>query len=721
MNETRGVAGRRMIRILVPLLVLATALPAPADPADVELTVAKSSGPDELTLAWSGGTPAYHVFRSPEEATVVEDANRVADLLELSLVVERGVTAIEFFQVTDSLLVDPANSRVFATSACLTAGTGALATVVVDLFDALNQPIPNGVVSIETTNGSLGLIDDDGGTYWATLTPPGAAGVDATVLVEANGVPLDTVSVVDIAGPFTDSAGGAGGCPADGNLRVRVVDETGAPVASARVLIGDEETFDAFRTVWNAPPDAVNTAVTDVDGIAEFVDLGSALDGPLTVTAAAADRRYFTWIDVDAADLVIPLSRVYPDDPTGELTGTVTPVSAPNGAPIEFATVVPDMRLDELRQFSLDSLFSDLECYSPGGVTGDVPIQRNVYLPAQCALFVFGCLQSLPEHPWTSAFDFGERKILALRGSAPLLALISDDVRAMLRDASLDGIGVEDVTVNMPGPLPQTAFVTESVTGNVSCNIANVPPLADTLCVAGGDWDSAGDPGLAPGEGRLFISGYGLLELGAVGTVSGVSTVDRVGDFAGIEYIAGAVAQYLDPTEPGIPAGTALGQTAILDRSGADLSGGATLSFTDFFPIRTLSRAERDFSLAALPGAGHPAAHVNRVSIDQVVTETYTACGPEQRIESFTLWEIYAPGASDGWTLPTPPAGWPRQSIGGDLAGLVDPTATPEDDTLTWTAETSHLGTHPGFDFDRLRLVGLVRYVTHVTTNEVDY
>ena len=46
MNETRGVAGRWMMPILVPIFVLATALPAPVYSADVEPTLAQSPGPD---------------------------------------------------------------------------------------------------------------------------------------------------------------------------------------------------------------------------------------------------------------------------------------------------------------------------------------------------------------------------------------------------------------------------------------------------------------------------------------------------------------------------------------------------------------------------------------------------------------------------------------------------------------------------------------------------
>jgi hypothetical protein len=54
---------------------------------------------------------------------------------------------------------------------------------------------------------------------------------------------------VSFAEPLTLTGGGAGGCPADGNLRVRVVDETGLPISGANVMIGAAETLDEFQTI----------------------------------------------------------------------------------------------------------------------------------------------------------------------------------------------------------------------------------------------------------------------------------------------------------------------------------------------------------------------------------------------------------------------------------------------------------------------------------------
>jgi hypothetical protein len=269
--------------------------------------------------------------------------------------------------------------------------------------------------------------------------------------------------------------------------------------------------------------------------------------------------------------------------------------------------------------------------------------------------------------------------------------------------------------------------VTHPLAANLSCTIDGPPASADVFCVAAGDWDSASDPGLTPGAGRLFVSGFRLGDAAAQTgpfSITGVTTVAETGSFAGIDYLAAAVAQYNDPAKPGIPPGTADGTSAILDRSGTAFGGaGGTVAFDDFFPIRTLARSGRDFAASALPGTGHPSAHLDRVTVERVIDETYTACAADDstRQRRQPLWDVWLPGGTGAWSLPAPPAGWPRTGLGFELAGLFDPLATSENDRVRWSASSLHLATLPGFDFDRLALAELRLHLTHVTRNEADY
>jgi hypothetical protein len=245
------------------------------------------------------------------------------------------------------------------------------------------------------------------------------------------------------------------------------------------------------------------------------------------------------------------------------------------------------------------------------------------------------------------------------------------------------------------------------------------------FCVAGADYDSGAFPQMTTGEGRLFVigldSGIAVAPPGSLNLA--VTSIADTGAFAGIEYLGGAIA-FWDEANPNAEPGTEKGSTVVFDRSNASFDGsGGAMTFDDFFPIRLLARAGRDFALAALPGAPHPVAHYTRTEVEQLVTETYTACLPSDAVRERRrrYWTVIGPGSHDGFTLPTPPATWPRAALGGDLAGLVDTSATPEDDLLVWTNTTFHEGLHPAFDYDRIRLFTFRSFVTHASTNEVAY
>jgi hypothetical protein len=679
---------------------------------------------DTLELTWSGGEQPYLVYRSADPKAVVTAATRIAVTSESDVVVPLGPGPVDFFLVVN---VDRASAATI-TSACLTAGTAARSAVEVELRDSLGHPLEGAAVAMTTDVGALGPVVPDGAVYRAVLTSPEIANGPATIGITADGATLLGQPSVAIAGPLTGTDGGAGGCPADGNLRVRVVDETGLPISGANVMVGSFEALDAFSTVPGGAPDGPNTGFTDPDGYVEFVDFGANLDGPQTLTAAAEDRRYLTLVDVDAADAVLPLAAVDASEPAGTFEGDVTNVPAPPNDPIELAVMVPDLSFETILSFRLDALFADSECYDAGGVAGSSPLPGNVFIPAQCALQIFICLQQLPQHPYRSPdVPYGDRRLLAIRAEAPLEALTSDDFSQALQSISLNGIGVVPFTVASPGPSGLDIPITDALQSNLDCTIDGAPANSDVSCVAAGDWDSALDPDLPPGAGRLFAMGFRFGD--SAGTtapfvIDGVTTVARTGDFSDIDYLGAAVAQYLDPAKPGIPPGTASGTSAILDRSGTSFDGaGGALTFDRFFPVRTLSRRSRSFTLAALPGTGHPEPTLTRVVLSRAITETYNACVADDSTRTIeqVLWEIYLPGPTESWELPTPPIGWPRQEFGGDLAGLVDPAATPEDDRLEHAAATFHLETPSGYDYDRLRFSDIRLRATHVTRNVVDY
>jgi len=620
---------------------------------------------------------------------------------------------------------DPA-SPVEVTSACLTLGSGAQSAIVVSLLDLGGNPITGSSVTMMTDAGTLGSVSSAGNQYWAVLDPP-ASGTGATITIAADGVPLDTSPSVSFADPVSAPEGGAGGCPADGNLRVTVLDMSGAPLSGANVMVGGSEQTGLFVTDFGAAPDGANTAGTDPSGLVEFRDFGTNLDGPLTVTAAAAGYQYFSFVEIDAGDLVLALPQVDPTPATSIYGGDVAPLPAPDNDPIEFAAVVADATIDQLATFDLASLFGENECHAAGGLVGDLVVPSNIYLPDQCAVAFIGCFASIPEHSWSLPLEGGDRLLFALGGGLPL-AVAQSGLEDALADAFdyVNAIGVDPVTVTPPTPVTLTAGISNAISAPVvTCTVSNAPVDADVYCLTGGDYDSGAFPSMTPGEGRLFVTGLkaGLAVAGPATLGLSVTSLVDAGDFAGMEYVGGALA-FWDEANLAAPPGTARGSTAVFDRSNSSFDGtGGALAFADFFPIRTLARAGRDFSTSALPGGSHPPADYTRSEIVQVISETYSACvvNDSTRERRYGYWTVVAPGASDSFTLPTPPPGWPRAGLGGDLAGLVDVTATPEDDVLVWTQTTVYEGLSPSFDYDQIRLFDFRSFVTHSTTNEADY
>ncbi len=623
---------------------------------------------------------------------------------------------------SDCADIDP-TSAVVTTSSCLTASTGAQAAVVVTLLHINGSPIAGADVLMNTTAGALSAVSGSGNTYWAILTPPNSSG-SATVTVTANGTLLATEPTIDILPAYT-GAGGAGGCPVDGNLRVRVVDATGAPLAGAHVMVGMAEVSGLYEDTYGAGPSAASTATTNAQGYVEWRDFGAALDGAQTVTAGATDRQYTTFYALDAADLVLPLEPVVSAAPTGKYHGDALNVSVNAGDPIEFVFVLPHIDVVDLTGFRLEALLADSECYPAGGSVGDVEVPGNIYIPAQCALSIGICLQTLPEHEYTTApLGFGPNRLVALEGTVPLDAITGGGgLASALLQLSLRQIGAQAITVAASGQTIQNLDTPTNLTSNVACSITNAPTAADAFCLAAGDWESAG-AGLTPGAGHLFVMGFKVGDTVGNPTLSitGVTSAAKAGAFAGIDYVGAAVATYLDAGKVGIPPGTDGGASGILNRSGSPWAAGPMV-FDNFFPIRTMTRAGRDFSLSSLPGATHPPAHLVRHTLFQEVDETYAACAPgsASRTRSQRLWDIYTHGAADAFALPTLPASWPRANIAGDLQGLVDPAATPEADKVVWTSLTAYEGLNAGFLYDAIELADYRAFVTHVTTNKVDF
>ena len=626
---------------------------------------------------------------------------------------------------TDCVAGIDTSSVVTVTSSCLTAGLPgpAQSAVLLTLTDARGNAVNAATVSMSTTLGSLSAVSSSGNQYWAILSAPGTGSGTATISVTANGIALATRPAVTIAARFSDVTGGTGGCGADGNIRVRAVDASGNPISGAVVMVGTAPAASSLVTTYRSAASGSNNATTDADGYAVFRDFGTTLDGTVTVTAGATDREYVTISASNAADFVLPLRQLRPTVQTGSYAGALTGINASGN--IEAGLMLADTDLNNLATFSFAGLLARNTCVNIP-LVGNTAIPNNVYLPRQTVIIL-----TLNEKRYASAAtNYGDRFLYGLGGNLPTSAVTGGGGLAnALGSITLTNFGGGTATVNAAGPTNRDIALGTTLRNNVGCNLTNYPAASDVFCVSVGDIDSGGASALTAGEGRLIFQGFKTAVAGTNSAtavnLTNLTTVDNVGALANMEYLAISAAFYNDKARAGIPAGTANGTSAIFNRAGVDLfAGNPTVSFNNYLPIRSVARTGRAITLGAATNATSPAApDFTELTVKQVVNTTYSGCATNDSSESsrYPVWRVIAPATATSVSLPTLPAGWPRAALAGDLSGLLDTTATAENDSLEISVATTDMGIHPGFTYPTFRFADFVKYATHVSSNQAGF
>lgn len=636
-----------------------------------------------------------------------------------------------------------AASSVAATTSCLTVGTGATAVVYVDLTDAAGQPLSGASVNIEADEPALtwaGPVAESlarPGTYYRLLQAPASApaGNDTVVSVMAQTfsgscqsrlVTMNTTVTITFA-PAT--AGTAGGCALDDNLRVRVLEAgSGVPLAGAYVMVGDaqatvfEPDFDAVLAGTASVP---NTGQTDAQGYLEFTDHGTALQGPLMVTAGLDGYGYTSYADSDAADLVLYLEPITTPPASATIEGQVTglPVVTKDGW-MDAGMVMNQLGLDSVVRFRFDDLLAQqAECWlaASAPLVGDqwVEMPSNIYVPQQVEHYwIFDI--TVNEHRYTTVpLEIGaaDQHIVALAGQVPW----DDVINLLLNGGSLAGI-VPLLDIQRIG-LIQRATISGDETNvaidaaiglnaNAACLLSDKHPSlagSDDMCLALGDWAGG------QGSGPMFIMGFGQLS-GGSGTVT---TVADNGPYAGIGYLGFGVSAYLDSGS--LPPGEewkASATSGVLDRSGNLGPGGGSLNFSQLLGITPLSVSGAAAYAWNDVSYSNSTVDLTQHDLELWDTATYSIGANCNDITVVTgrsvLWRVYAPGGTTSFTLPQLPAGWPRAADGG----LASPGA---DQLLHWSFAAYHLGLLAGgFDFDAGDITTLLDWVTHTSTNGLD-
>ena len=147
--------------------------------------------------------------------------------------------------------------------------------------------------------------------------------------------------------------------------------DTGAAISGAFVMIG----------LKAGEPFAGNFGLTNASGVITFDS--SVLKGSQTITAGADDYRFFSFVDVNDSQVVIPLQPKIPASETASVIGGLTGFDGTsNDGLLQAALVIPTMDLDALMMLDFSSLLSE-DVLLMSVLGNDIYIPGNIVIPEQ--------------------------------------------------------------------------------------------------------------------------------------------------------------------------------------------------------------------------------------------------------------------------------------------------------------------------------------------------
>jgi hypothetical protein len=575
-------------------------------------------------------------------------------------------------------------------TACVVAGSAARVLAWVDLQDTTGAPLVGATVTIGGSPATASTAAP--GVYWREIVAgavPGPSTLPVVATVCGDTENLTPIAITTVAANAT--AGGTGGCsPAGGNVRVRVVDETGAPINNASVLVGSAAgnpfQHSPEALFGGGPPASTNLATTNAMGYVAFYDYGGALAGPITVTAGANNRALFTLAGGDASDVVLALPLLHPPVAATTIYGNTAGSSStwpPTGCvDVDAGIVLPKLGLDFFSAVDIAQLFGKERCWDTmNGLVGVVAIPENLYLPAQSIgpLCLGG---SLAQAPWSLALDNGTTENVGMvLASAPY-----DDVQA-----ALSGGGLEDLLailtyrrigffLNESVPTPPTGnrsvVMNETYPNNFTVTYSGRPAEADVVGLTAADYAGTS------GSGPTFLIGSAVHPFDVAGSSITIPNSDLNATGGGVQMpqkvrrFASVAAMYLDDAaHPGIPANRRGGVTTVLLRGGASPPfgpTGGTGSVTSWLAISgTTFTAPSTFTWEnATANGNQPLYSVHELTIESSrFHPVLAACQTENevRADASVQWIVVKPFAldcagSECFTLPSLPPSFPRYS-----------------------------------------------------------
>lgn len=481
-----------------------------------------------------------------------------------------------------------------------------------------------------------------------------------------------------------ESHGSTGGGAIAGICHVTVVEaDSGDPIQDAFVMIGSKP----------GQPFADNYGVTDENGDITFTN--AALVGAQTITAGKDRYRFFSFLEVNANVVEIPLERRSPAVDTSQVTGSLdnfVEVES-NDSLLQAALVIPTLTLEDLMSLDFSALLSEEVPLEILGQTIDVP--GNIVIPTQTEKVVIPIEISKPSYQ-LSLPTGTVQNLFSLGVQAPVGELTGGD--------SFDLFSVEPIRVGMArdveitGNIVQDINMNKTLNDNLTLNTNNTPQGSEILLISAGEIN--GDAEVYPGgSGGLFLMDFDK-KAGGSDTTSVLGTVDRTEPFSDTRYLAVAVCYAGEITELN-------NVTAIVDRG--DSKDGfvptTTRTLDTFFsPVQLNPVNGNRFTFSNATQAGiSPQPDLNVALLSLVKTV-------DGETETEILWTLMGDGSKLGFNLPVLPP---------ETAGIL---AVGASDQVVWTQLVFSLNLKPtAFDFNQYDMNDFAKYVTHLSANTLEF
>jgi len=514
---------------------------------------------------------------------------------------------------------------------------------------------------------------------------------------------VGSVLVADWGGRVGVLSSGTGGGPISGSVHVTVIkagsDAGGAPpvpVPGAFVMIGLHE----------GEPFQGNYGFADGNGEITFSD--PALEGPQIVTAGADGYEFYTFADVDASEITIPLKAKNIVVPTSQVTGSLSNFSGVNCDNLmQMALVIPPISLESLIGFNI-----------AGQLTENVPVDifgTIVYLPGNLVIPTQKELPTLPGMCWLLGVNISKPSYLLYLPTGTTQNIFSFGLQADIDDLLGGNFDISSMTplkvgisrnVVISGNMTVNVNMTHSLTSNLTLAVANAPSGTTVLLASLGEIN--GNPAYAPGVGELVLLGFGQVAGGAPAPAV-LTTAAKTSPFDDMRYLAAAIASF--------PEGSgSSGATGLLDRSNYTPPVTRSL-YTFLWPVQLdpVVGNYLSFSNTYRPGISPlPDLNISGISLVTTVPDTRPGAEPGATMDvTEKLWTIASPGEDLAVSLPVLPSSAPQLPL--------FPEQTPDVDRLVWNQNVIALTLDPTFNFNAFSLDAITRAMTHFSSNSREF